>query len=350
MSGVENQNSSGRAVIGTVIALGISVFLALLGIAPVLGGVAAAHVPAGGGIYVMVAAVLGVAFVVASIAWLITWFAYGRVRTPEWGYAYFLMSFVFVALIYGAVASTFNQFITTRSTENATADAEINKAMKAAMDTNGGTIDMRIHAKGEAGEMEGVVKSLMADLVIKRNAYLAQMQALGIKTLMKPSNLAKDKGLKHTQATLAEARAALRVFRGTVESLSANFSKRVEASHMTEYDKQSMIRGFNNSLSQQQDERETIFACEDNELAEFQKMAALLAHPKGRWIAKGDKILFSNSGDLAAYQTSVEAVRADVAQQQEAIAIARNNGAVSAARGYYATPHPGYTPPQRITY
>jgi hypothetical protein len=351
---VEKENNSGRIVIGTVIALGVSLFLGLMGIVPVLSGTAAAHLPAGGGVYIMIGVVLGVAFTVASVAWLIAWFTYGRLRTPDWGYAYFLMSFVFIALIYGAAASTFSRFIDVRDravaerrTQDVSAWGELAKTMKTAMDPHGGPIDMRIHGKGAAGEAESAMKPLLADLIAKRNTYLTQMQALGIKTIMLPANLAKDKGLKRTRANLAEARAVLKDFREATESLSVNFSHRLEATDISETDRLAMLEGFNRALNEGQDVRETIFVCQDNEFAEFQKMAALLAHPKGRWLVKGDKLYFINRDDLAAYQQSVLSVHAYADHERVAVEQAR---ALASGLNARIQAQQGFVPPQRITY
>jgi hypothetical protein len=74
------------------------------------------------------------------------------------------------------------------------------------------------------------------------------------------------------------------------------------------------------SLSQNQDEREMVWTCDDGILAEYEKMVAIPAHPQGRWIARGDKILFANQADLAAYQDDINAARDHRNQELAAVA------------------------------
>jgi hypothetical protein len=318
---MEDEIDRTNVVWGVIGAIGLAVGLSILELGSVLHDV----VPAlshGDGAYAA-GVITGQATVSAAIAWLLVWFAYGRRRTPGLGWIYFAIPLAVCLLIFAGVSGLARMGFGGRDAQMRIALQEVVKTMDVAMNGHGQQIDMRIHATGDGGEVERAAKGMMANLLTERTAYEAKMAGLGIKTIMLPPNLAADRGLKHTQANLAEARAALKQYRQANKGLSADFHARIAATHLDAATKARVLKGFDAAVLRDQDARETVWACEDGIFSEFQKMATILAHPKGRWTAKDGKIVFTSRTDLSAYQDDLAIVRTYQNQERAVIAQVR---------------------------
>ncbi|MGH6872456.1 MAG: hypothetical protein ACREHE_13215 [Rhizomicrobium sp.] len=266
----------------------------------------------------------GEAGFVALILVAIIYFAVLSGRAPERTARYFGVIFaVFLVTSLGLVFGV-KSFADRDDAQMRIAAGEMTRAFNTVMDPNGGHIDMRIKSTGDAGEMERLVKSELADLYGARTEYRARMQALGVRTLMTPEELSRDRGMTHTRANLAAAREAVKKFRTDYTLLVTGFRKRVQDSHVRSDIKAGMLNGIDTALARSQSHSAAILDCEDSIFAEFEKMAALLAHPHGRWEARGDKMLFASNADLVAYQDHLTAVRAYQQRERQIADDARN--------------------------
>jgi hypothetical protein len=268
----------------------------------------------------MAGAITVLALIGAVIPWAILYFAYLRRRASANGPAYFLILYVLCfALDAGAIALVM-QAGQANDAQMRIASQEVVRAMTTVMNTKDGQIDMTIKATGEAGEVERVSKTLLAQFVARKAAYQAQMETLGIRTIMLPSNLAADRGLVHTRARLKAARAVLKDYSQVLESMRVDMHAQIAVAKLSDEMKKGMLSGIDSTMAQEQGDWEAEIRNEDDILSEFQEMTDTLAHPRGRWTVKGNVVEFTNGADLAAYRKHVDAVHAYQAQERVVIA------------------------------
>jgi hypothetical protein len=260
--------------------------------------------------------VLAGSLIWAGIVWAIIYFAFVRSRAPSRGPGYFAAMAVVAFLVNGVIMLGISGHA--NRDQNKIAVREITGDMRNidALAHGKQTLDTRVKAQGEAGVMEGVIKSTLARVLADRQAYRQELEAIGFKAVLSPPRLAQDPGLQRTRAILEKAHGIISKYRkinaGRIDEMRAA----VVNSNMTPDGKASFLKGMASSEQQSRAELERVWTLEDDIVSKMQGAVGVLARAQGRWVVRGNKLLFVRPNEMVAYQNAIAAVRAGAEEEK----------------------------------
>ena len=267
--------------------------------------------------------VFGDALFMGTLVWAVLYFAFVRSRASRLGPAYWaILCAVYLVANIGLLAFV-KTIADSDDAQMHVAAGEIAKAFSAAQNPTGCAIDMRIAATGDAGEMERVTKATLTKFCKAKVDFAARTSTLGVSTMMAPSHFATTSGVADTRAKLVQVREAIRALRTEITDLIAGYRKEIQTSRLGDRNKAAMLAGLDKAMTSDLARVNALLDYEDSEYVEFQAMTGILAHPKGRWEVRGNKLLFANAADLSAYQAHLNAARNDALQAQTLAATTR---------------------------
>ncbi len=254
----------------------------------------------------------------AGIVWAVIYFAFVRSRAPSRGPAYFIVLLVVGFLVNGVIMLGVSS-VAQRDANDAQAKVflhEVGSVVHNSKDLVSGkqALDTRIHAKGDAGIAEGVVKTLFARLLADRQAYREELKDIGLHELFSASHLAADPGLRRTRVTLEKAHDVVAKYRALTLRHFAEMRTMAENSAMSAEAKADFVRGVDSGMADSGAQIEQEWALEDGIITKMQSATAILT--RGRWVARGNKILFSNPADMVAFNTKIGEIKADMEHEK----------------------------------
>jgi hypothetical protein len=266
-------------------------------------------------------AVFGHAFVISAIIGIILYFAFLRRWAPRRGLLYFLIILVVASgatyggLMYIKSVGDENERDSNRQAKIAM--AEMHSAVAAVThNTPPSALDMRVSAKGDAGIAEGLEKHYLFILLTDRQDFFGELKALGFPGLLAPQSLAADRHLAATRGKLVHARQIVAKYAALSQARVAEMRSAIVKSPLGDPAKSAMLAAFDRTIQREDAHRARLWTLEDSIMLEYQRMVALLAHPRGDWTASGRIIRFANPADLADYKTHIRNVKAYAAEAQ----------------------------------
>jgi hypothetical protein len=266
-------------------------------------------------------ALSGSALIRTVVVWAVLYFAATRRWAPGRGPLFFLILLVVTTatnigatLFAKSVAETHNRDL---QTQTAMAEADLKSAF-AAIKANPSTavIDQHVNAQGDAGIVEGITKRYLATVLKDRQDYRAALAATGFPNFLTPANLAAHKGLTTARVELARCRELVKTYSGLGVQRGTEYRAAIQSSRIAEPLKNQALQSIDAGLARSEPLQQRHWILEDSLFADFEKIAALLAHPRDSWTVNGRTFRFVNHADLEDYNALVHDVQAAAAEEK----------------------------------
>jgi len=170
-------------------------------------------------------------------------------------------------------------------------------------------------AEDEAGRMHQVIRQYLNLVVVARNSYLAELDAIGWEGILDANRLQADTGLVESRRMVGQARAAMaRAEAGSIEALAA-LPGLIDAAPLSATNKRDMLAGYQRSQARGLAEMRGGFALESQTLDEFEAMVELLARVD--WGVEESQIVFYADEDVETFNGHFHRIAA-LAEELEA--------------------------------
>lgn len=181
-----------------------------------------------------------------------------------------------------------------------------------------GQLDTTPKTKGEFGEMERFMKTVMNKMASQRNDYLLELDAIGWDKILDSERVKQDKTLIESKMMLQKANDIVSKYRAQTYVLLENARKDIGNLNVSENLRSEMASGFDTGMAKSRSQIDTLWGLEAKTISEFENIFALLAARKGTWVVQNGQILFASDSDLSAFNSYVTAIQ-ELATKQEAI-------------------------------
>jgi hypothetical protein len=179
-------------------------------------------------------------------------------------------------------------------------------------------LDTTPTTKGELGEIEGIIKKLMNQIVSQRNDFLSEIKALGWEKILDPERLKKDRDLIESNSMILKAKDIVGKYRTKNYTLLEDLRKDFDGLNVSASSKQNMMNGFDAGIAKARAQIDTTWNSEANTITEFENIFTLLSARKGKWQVQNGQILFEGDDDINKFNSYVASIQ-DLTRKQEAI-------------------------------
>jgi hypothetical protein len=266
-------------------------------------------------------AVFASSLLIAGVIWGVLYFAVLRRRAPQRGPSYFVTLLAVVAvteiLVISAVENSDQFYVYQQKEQARTAAHEIAQAFSHSVNpSSAAPFDTRVQAKGEAGEVERLVKGLVVSVEADRVNYVNELRAAGFPDCLKPAALAADPSQRTTRRKLESVRRIVAKYRAADDARLTAFRASVVAARLNGALKNQILAAFDKSAAAQRPIRQRWWDLEDAIVVEYQQAVALLAHAQGRWRVEKGRLEFANLADLNAFRAHLDNVQRMAAEEK----------------------------------
>lgn len=273
--------------------------------------------------------VFGHALFVCFVIFLVIYFLFVRKRVEGMGLTVYLSLLFSVLIVTGGGLALLKIYGDQQSTEvNAQQHIALNSigaAISNLLQHPKGAVDTHIAASGDPGEAERIVKQTLAKSAQAAADYRADLAKLGFPAFLQPSQLVTAKERAAALQELEQARALSNGLQKTVIREATDERAAIAQSNISADYKAGMLASFDRSAGQAESEAMLPIEAQSEVFAELETGVKILSHTKGRWLAHGKAIAFTNPDDLVAYNAHILRLRA-LQQRAEASSTAvRNN-------------------------
>lgn len=185
------------------------------------------------------------------------------------------------------------------------------------------SLGMQIRASGDSGILEAATKNFLVTMINDQKNCKNELAALDYPGFMTPSNFAADRRMRATRAKLRSAHEIIDRCAALSRQRIADFPAMVQKLPVSSTTKQEAIDGFNRSARNGDVFIASIWKLNGKIVTENQKVAALLAHPKGAWGVRKGVLHFSDSADIRAYNEYAHNIAAMTDQEKVIVQSAR---------------------------
>jgi len=273
--------------------------------------------------------VFGHALFVCFVVFLVIYFLFVRKRVEGMGFTVYLSLLCSVLIVTGGGLALLKVYGDQKS-------AEVNAQQKIATNSIGtaisnflqhprGAVDTRVAASGDPGEAERIVKQSLAKSTQAAAEYRASLARLGFPTFLQPSRLVTAKERTTALQELEQARTLATGLQKTMIQEVTDERSQIAQSSISPAYKAGMLASFDRSAGQAESEAMLPIEAQNEVFAELETGVKLLSHTKGRWLAHGKAIAFTNPDDLAAYNAHIVRLRAMQQRAEASSAAVRNN-------------------------
>ena len=179
-------------------------------------------------------------------------------------------------------------------------------------------LDTTPTAKGEFGEMERFMKTLMNQMASQRNDYLLEIDAIGWGKILDPERLKEDRTLVESKIMIRKAKDIVGKYRARTYTLLENARKDIGSLNVSESSRREMANGFDTGMAKSRAQIDAIWNLEAKTISEFENIVTLLSARRGAWTVQNGQILFTSDDDLSTFNSYVASIQ-DLASKQGAI-------------------------------
>lgn len=173
-------------------------------------------------------------------------------------------------------------------------------------------------AKGELGEMERYMKSVVNMTIAARNDYLAELDAIGWSNILDAERLKNDHSFAESQNMLRRVKEIIVKYRAKSASHQKEARSGIDALALSESQKNSMRAGFDRSSSESAKRITAMWDLEEQVVKEFDNLIALLSSTRRNWTVSEGNIAFTEQSDLDQFNAYLDNVK-KLTEKQEAI-------------------------------
>lgn len=170
-------------------------------------------------------------------------------------------------------------------------------------------------ARGEFGEMEHFMKGYIDRLVVQRNDYLGELQAIGWNSILDAQRIKNDTTLSESKTMIGKAKVVVDKYEKKTAVLVQDTRARMSVLTMSETTTKAMLAGFDESTRKASARMDEQWKLEKQGILQSENIVLLLAASKN-WVVEGGDIVFSNDAELDQFNSYVQKIQ-EIAQQQE---------------------------------
>lgn len=257
---------------------------------------------------------------IAAFVWAL--FAAAALKKKSKGERFFAFAAIFLSLIAGGILSAAKH--KQGAVEALTSiQQEMGRIANTSVDAAG--VPMQIDrisstapkASGEFGELERFMKEYFDSLVVLRNEYLLELNAIGWPSLLDSRRLAKDTTLSESKVMLERAKLIAAKYEKKNHDFLEGMKTRIKDTNVSDSTKQEMLAGFERGMKQGGRQKlDEMWKLEKQAIAQFDHIFLLLSARKN-WVVQGDQILFNKEEDLTRYNSYLAAINQLVERQRQ---------------------------------
>ncbi|MDR2679158.1 MAG: hypothetical protein LBB51_06940 [Zoogloeaceae bacterium] len=171
-------------------------------------------------------------------------------------------------------------------------------------------------AQGRFGEIERVMKEVVAGNVAISNNYRQTLETIGWVSILDGERLSTDVDMAKSRAMLDQARAAIDTVEKETDEHIRNIEQRIRQTNLSEKDRDDMLKGYHKGLRDNNEARTKFWTLERQTLDEVGHVIDLLSK-REIWTLDDGSIAFHNESDLGTYNASLEKIDDFTRQQQQ---------------------------------
>ena len=172
-------------------------------------------------------------------------------------------------------------------------------------------------AKGEAGQVERLFKSILARSLAERRNYEAEMQAIGWSQVIDPDRLKSDPASASSRALIRQAREIIARYRARMDATYAAARRDIEAADLRPETRRTALAGLDKGAERNKAQAAATWDLEEQVVGEIEVVVDLLASRQGAWQVRSGKFVFQRRADLDLFNAHIKNVSAVVDKQRQ---------------------------------
>jgi hypothetical protein len=251
-----------------------------------------------------------------GVTWLVVYFAIVRQRNRRAGLKHFfilvgLAGFSHLAVelapVYGALTRDTQQ-------EDLAQQGIVDSYRK--LQSGATAIDNRPLAHGDAGVIEGFVRTNLRKSLALHQAYLGEIRAAGLESIFSEANLGADTNLSRVDGKLRDMTDIVEKYRRLSLLHADQIDAEAERLPISAVGRKSLLAGIADARPRQDADLKKAWGNEAAIVDEYRGAASLLRSTRGHWTFQGGKLAFERPADLNAFRSHIDNVRRIVDEEK----------------------------------
>lgn len=171
--------------------------------------------------------------------------------------------------------------------------------------------------EGEAGKMMTIMNTMINRALALRQEYDTELNRVGWPAILDWKRIAKDKNFNESRAILQKAWKIVDTYEKKNAQVYLQIREDIQNSALDAGSKQSMLRGFDKSVTQGKAKAARLWALERESVTQVDNMIKLLDASRGKWHVDQDTLSFDRQADLDQFNVYVAQSQAITKKQAE---------------------------------
>jgi hypothetical protein len=181
-------------------------------------------------------------------------------------------------------------------------------------------VDTTPTAKGEAGEFEKCMKTILNRNISQRNDYISEIDAIGWDKILDPNRIKADKTLVDSKKIIQRAKNIVIKYKDQTSAIIDNARKEINNLNITESTKREALKAFDNGVVSSRARVTAIWDYEFQSILEVEKIIALLYDRQGKWSVQNNQIVFVDDTDVNEFNQHIASIE-EITKKQEAVQV-----------------------------
>jgi hypothetical protein len=254
--------------------------------------------------------------VLGGVTWLVVYFALVRQRNRRAGLKHFFLLIGLAAFSHLAVelAPVYGALTRDTGQEDLAQQGIVDSYRK--LQSGAATIDNRPLAHGDAGVIEGFVRTNLSKSLELHRAYLGEVRAAGLESIFSEANLAPDANLTRVDGKLRDITDIVEKYRRLSLLRADQINADAGRLPISEAGRKSVLAGIADARQRQDADLRKAWDSEAAIVDEYRGAASLLRAARGHWTFQSGKLAFERPADLNAFRGHIDNVKRIVDEEK----------------------------------
>ncbi|MDQ0466617.1 preprotein translocase subunit SecG [Caulobacter ginsengisoli] len=275
---------------------------------------------AGGNLDLFVAGWLGGALLQVTLAAMVVWvvMTFVFLRKVKEDRAGRNLGILWLAALLGSAAPLLivGAMLTFGAGPIQTAERSMTADVQAALGPNGPALSTTPRAGGDTGQIERVLRTLIAGRIADEKALQTALKDLDFPNFVKPAALAVPGVLPKSEQKVVRIKVLIEQFRARQDMRLAQARAGLEALTIRSSLREKVLSDYDSLVETARFDRTRYWDLLYSSAFEMQQMIRQLRRPNGRWSLRGDAMTFTNDADLKAYNAHATKLNSILAEIQ----------------------------------
>jgi len=160
------------------------------------------------------------------------------------------------------------------------------------------------------------MKNFLNDYISFRNSYFDELNDIGWQNILNTQRISEDSNLLESRLMINKAKGIVIKKREQLNSLFKEELLEISKLEVSEEIKIEMANGFERGVQDSRTQMDMLWNLEEKAIEKFENIFTLLLQRQGKWIVKGEKILFIEKSDSDKFNGFLTDIQAIVKKQQ----------------------------------